>query len=66
MTETVRGTYDDSAQAQNVKDDLLATGIPRDKIFVDEDAKQIKVMIPATTKPEIIDILNRHNLTQVA
>jgi hypothetical protein len=60
MTATVTGTYDSTDQVRNAEDDLLATGIPSEKIYVDEQARQIKIMIPEATKPEIVEILNRH------
>ncbi|MHB1188897.1 hypothetical protein [Thiobacillus sp.] len=60
MTATVTGIYDSTDQIRNAEDDLLASGIPSEKIFVDEQARQIKVIIPETTKPEIVEILNRH------
>ncbi|MEA1889349.1 MAG: hypothetical protein U9N50_06145 [Pseudomonadota bacterium] len=63
MTETVTCTYDSADKARNAREDLIATGIPQEKIFFDEETNQIKVMIPASTKPEVVEILNRHNPT---
>lgn len=60
MTSTVTGTYDSTDQVRNAEDDLLATGIPSEKIYVDEQARQIKIMIPEATKPEVVEILTRH------
>lgn len=60
MTATVTAIYESTDQIRNVEDDLLATGIPKEKIYVDEQARQIKVIIPETTKAEIVEILNRH------
>ncbi len=65
MTATVTGTYDSTDQIRNAEDDLLATGIPSEKIYVDEQARQIKVMIPETTRSEIVEILNRHKPVSV-
>lgn len=65
MFVTVTGTYDSIDKLRNAEEDLRATGIPSEKIFVYEEAKQIKVMIPETTKPEILELLGRHDPTQV-
>lgn len=65
MTETVTSIYDSAEKVKNAMEDLVGTGIPQEKIHVDEQMNQIKVMIPATTKPEIMEILKRHNPTRV-
>ncbi|MDT8404715.1 hypothetical protein [Sulfuriflexus sp.] len=64
MTETVTRTYDSAEKAQNAREDLVASGIPQEKIYIEEATYQIKVMIPAATKAEIVEILNRHLPTQ--
>ena len=61
MTKTVTGTYDSADQIKNAREDLIATGIPQEQIFVDEENRQIKVMIADETEPEIEDILKRHD-----
>lgn len=65
MTAVVTCTYDKVSKVQNAREDLIATGIPQEEIFVDEDIKQIKIMIPDETKPEVVEILNRHEPTLV-
>ena len=62
MTMTVTGTYQSSAQIKNTREDLIATGIPQEQIFVDEENHHIKVMIADVTEPEIEASLKRHNL----
>ncbi len=62
MTMTVTGTYESAAQIKNTQEDLIATGIPQEQIFVDKENYHIKVMIADATEPEIEDILKRHNL----
>ncbi len=66
MTVTVTGTYDSIDKVRNAEDDLRAAGIPREKFFVDEMALQVKVLIPEATKPEILELLNRHSPIQLA
>ena len=62
MNKTINGSYDDYDQAKNTWDDLIATGIPRDNIFIDEEAKVVKVSVPAETEREIREIFERHQL----
>jgi len=65
MTEIVRGFFESSTAVKNAMEDLLATGIPREELYVDEEGNEIKVMIPASAKPEIVEILNRHDPTRI-
>ncbi|MGV6816211.1 MAG: hypothetical protein ACWA44_02945 [Thiotrichales bacterium] len=60
MSETITKTYASVEALHNVKEDLVATGIEQEHIFVDEANKQIKVMIPNAIEPEILEILGRH------
>ncbi|MBD3640140.1 MAG: hypothetical protein HUJ18_04005 [Marinobacter sp.] len=62
MNKTINGSYDDHDQAKNTWDDLIATGIPRDNIYIDEDNKQVKVIVPAETEREVREIFERHRL----
>ena len=61
MTKTVPGTYESADQIKNAQEDLIATGVPQEQIFVDKENQQIKVMIADETEPEIEDILKRHD-----
>lgn len=60
MTKTVTATYGSLDTCRNAKDDLVGTGIPQEKIFVDEASKAVKVIVPEPSQPEIFEILNRH------
>ena len=62
MNKTINGAYQDHVQSKNAWDDLIATGIPRDNIFIDEEAKVVKVSVPAETEREILEIFERHQL----
>lgn len=62
MNKAINGSYQDHYQAKNTWDDLIATGIPRDNIYIDEDAKVVKVITPAETEREIREIFDRHKL----
>ena len=59
MTEAVVATFKDVKSILNVEEDLLATGIPIEKIKVDKEHLKIRVFIPDQTKSEVLEILNR-------
>jgi hypothetical protein len=64
MTAVV-ASYKDASTIVNVQDDLLSTGIPREKIKVDKEHLKIRVMVPEATKSEIVEILNRHEPAEI-
>jgi hypothetical protein len=65
MTQAVVATYKNVRAIANVEDELLATGIPSEKIKIDKEHRKIRVMVPDVTKREIIEILNRHDPAEV-
>jgi hypothetical protein len=65
MTQAVVATYKNVRAMANVEEDLLATGIPNEKIKIDKEHWKIRVMVPNATKREIIEILNRHDPAEV-
>ena len=65
MTEAVVATFKDVKAIMNVEEDLLATGIPNEKIKVDKEHRKIRVFTPVETKSEVLEILNRHMPTEV-
>ncbi|MCE8004036.1 hypothetical protein [Billgrantia ethanolica] len=60
MTQTVTATYHDLMRAANAYDELIAEGFPREKLYFDKEASQIKVIVPDDSKPEAEKILSRH------
>ncbi len=66
MTMTVTGTYDSDTQIKNVRDVLIANGIPQEQIFVDQEQHQIKVMAVDSIEPEIEEILKLHNASSTS
>lgn len=62
MNKTVNGQFSDIVQARNTRDDLVASGIPSDNIYVDRDSQTLKVIIPAEEAREIEEIFTRHKL----
>jgi len=65
MTKTLTATYQDKSSLSNVVDDLVNDGLPRESIFRDDSAMQIKVMIPDAIEPEIDSILQRHHPKEI-
>ena len=65
MTEAVVATFKDVKSIMNVEEDLLATGIPNEKIKVDKEHRKIRVFTPVETKSEVLEILNRHMPSEV-
>lgn len=61
MNETITKTYDSTTALENVWEDLVATGIEQDKIFLDKDNLQVKVITPKVTEAEVLEILGRHD-----
>lgn len=62
MKKTINGSYDNHDQAKNTWDDLIATGIPRDNVFIDEENKLVKVSVPEEVEREVREIFDRHQL----
>ena len=64
MTAVV-ASFKDAVSIMNVKDDLLSTGIPDDTIKIDKEHFKVRVMVPEQTEEEIIEILKRHQPTEI-
>ena len=60
MSKTITRSFENATQIKNTRDDLIATGIPQESIFVDDENLQMKVMFPEQIEPEILEILKRH------
>ena len=65
MTKIVTAVYASKETLTNVHDDLISTGIPQEKIRIDKEKRQVQVMSPESDASEIIEILNRHQPTQL-
>lgn len=60
MTITITATYDNATALANVVDELVNDGIEREKIYRDEDKTQVKVIVPKSIEPAVLEILERH------
>ena len=65
MVKTLTAVYDSAGKARNAEDDLVSTGIDREKVFLDTETNQVKVMVPDTAEREVTEILKRHDPTEV-
>lgn len=63
MSKALNGKFTSKDQARNVRDDLIATGIPQENIYIENEEQVIRVMIPAEERREIEEIFDRHGLT---
>lgn len=65
MAEIITARYSSPETLTNVRDDLLATGIPLEKIRVHEGKVQVQVLTAGAADPEITEILKRHQPTEL-
>jgi hypothetical protein len=65
MAEIITAVYPSADTLANVRNDLVAVGIPQEKIRISEAKKQVQVMGPETAEAEIEEILKRHAPTEV-
>lgn len=63
MSKALNGKYTSKDQARNVRDDLIASGIPQDNIYIEKEEQVIRVMIPTEERKEIEEIFDRHGVT---
>lgn len=60
MTQTVTATYGNILKAVNAFDELVSEGIDREKLFLDRETYQLKVIIPEDVQRQVESILERH------
>ena len=65
MFKTITATYASRTAVTNVVDDLTNAGIPREKIYSDDSAMQVKVIVPEVGVEGAKEILDRHHPTAV-
>ena len=61
MVKTLFAAYYESDAVKNVVEDLINHGIERDKIYADEVAHEVMVIIPEIMEQATLEILNRHH-----
>jgi len=66
MTQTVTAAYGSIDKAVNAFDELVSEGFPREKLFLDKQSSEVKVIVPEASQPEAEEILNRHGPDEVS
>ncbi|WP_299314906.1 hypothetical protein [uncultured Halomonas sp.] len=65
MTQTVTASYGSADKAVNAYDELVSEGYPREKLYFDRDSNEVKVIVPDASRPEIEEILARHEPDEI-
>ena len=52
-------------QARNVQDDLRGLGLPIENYHLEPDRGQLRIIVAEPSLPGIVEILQRHGLTEV-
>ncbi|ATJ84057.1 hypothetical protein ACFPTY_13580 [Halomonas beimenensis] len=65
MTQTVTASYDDTLKARNAFNELVSDGFPRESLFLDEESREVKVIIGDEIRREVEEVLNRHEPAKV-
>ncbi|MFO7764413.1 MAG: hypothetical protein R6V61_11845 [Wenzhouxiangellaceae bacterium] len=65
MNTTLTGRFEEVDQARVARKDMIAAGIPQEKIYIDEDRQQIKVIIPEAQEPQIREAFKNHGIAEV-
>lgn len=65
MVQAVTAVYESVDAAENVIDELVADGFDKEKVFLDRDNRQVKVMTPDSGRREVEEILGRHGPREV-
>ncbi|MCK7549571.1 hypothetical protein ACFQGA_14525 [Marinobacter koreensis] len=63
MSKAINGKFENMDQARNTRDDLIGSEIPQDRIYIDEEAQVIRVMLPQEEAREVYEIFDRHGVT---
>ncbi len=60
MTKTLTGRYASANAALNTHEDLIHTGFPSEKVYLDRRRAEVTVMTPDPGAREVREILSRH------
>ncbi|MFN2362163.1 MAG: SPOR domain-containing protein [Marinobacter sp.] len=63
MSKALNGNFTSKEQARNVRDDLIAMGLPQENIYIEDQEQVIRVMIPSEERREIEEVFDRHGVT---
>jgi len=65
MPKTLTGKYGSAEAARNAHEDLVHTGLPSEKIFLDRDNAEVKAIAADGNEREIREILDRHQPSEI-
>lgn len=65
MTQTITAAYADISAARNAVDELISAGFEHEKVFLDREQCQVKVMVPESAHAEVEEMLRRHAPNEV-
>jgi len=65
MPKTLTGTYGSAEAARNAHEDLVHTGLPSEKVFLDRDNAEVKAIAADGNEREIREILDRHQPSEI-
>ncbi|HMB37895.1 MAG TPA: hypothetical protein VKO85_02370 [Wenzhouxiangellaceae bacterium] len=64
MNTTLTGRFEQVDQARVARKDMIAAGIPQEKIYIDEERQEIKVIIPEPESRQILEVFKNHNIAE--
>ncbi len=68
MFKTLTATFESAEALKNVKAEIVSAdiaGFPQEKIFIDKDKKEIKVITPTAIEAQIREIFQDHDAKNV-
>ena len=66
MARVLTARYASGDAAHNAHEDLIDTGYPSEKVRLDREAAEVKVITSVEGEPEAREILGRHEPTEVS
>ena len=65
MAKTLTARYGIAGAARNAHEDLIGTGYPSDKVYLDSDKAEVKVISSSEGEREAREILERHKPSEI-
>lgn len=65
MVKTLTAKYGSAGAARNAHEDLIGTGYPSEKVYLDRDSAEVKVITSADGEREAREILGRHQPSEI-
>jgi len=66
MSKIVVAVYASPDQVKNAVDDLISIGIPGENIRTDDAKQRLEVVVADAAQPEIAEILERHQPSEMS